>query len=336
MRMTQKLLKSKLAMSGFAQPFRSIPFGRLSRAALFFGALFLLLVPLAISPAAAQNAEFRELLRRLEAMEDSLSDVQRELFNTRQSPRRITEPAVTEVAAPPRAIPLPAAGTEGRLTDIETSMSALTGDIETIGHRVDLMNARMDRLVADVDFRLSAIEKSLAEIAARLTEGLPVASDQGPSSAATTETAALTPAEEESPPPQAPKIIPDGTPQEQYTFARSLLTRLDYVSAEIAFQEFLKINPEDALAGNAYYWLGETYYVRKNYSEAAGSFYEGYQRFPSGNKAPDNLLKLGMSLGKMEQTDDACATLGELLDQFPNAEERITRRVQQVRSGLGC
>ena len=126
------------------------------------------------------------------------------------------------------------------------------------------------------------------------------------------------------------------TDQEQYAFARSLLTRLDYESAERAFREFLDGNAEHELAGNAQFWLGETYYVRQNFAEAAAAFIDGFQRYPGGVKAPDNLLKLGMSLAQLGQKQDACATLAELVGRFPDAEERIARRATQEIERLGC
>ena len=69
--------------------------------------------------------------------------------------------------------------------------------------------------------------------------------------------------------------------------------------------------------------LGETYYVRKQYKNAADAFLEGYRKYSGSDKAPDTLLKLGMSLAELGQNDAACSTLKELKDKFPDAPESI-------------
>ena len=101
--------------------------------------------------------------------------------------------------------------------------------------------------------------------------------------------------------------LPPGTPKSQYEYAVSLmLKQQNFSRAEKALMAFLEKHPQDDLASNAQYWLGETYYVRKNYQDAAFAFAEGYQRYPKSRKAPDNLLKLGMSLSRMNKREEAC------------------------------
>ena len=91
-----------------------------------------------------------------------------------------------------------------------------------------------------------------------------------------------------------------------------------------------------ALAGNAQYWLGETYYVRKDYNNAAATFAEGYRKYPQSGKAADNLLKLGMSLGNVGQKKEACLTFNQLAHDFPKASSNITERAAQEKQRLSC
>ncbi|MBL8630153.1 MAG: tol-pal system protein YbgF [Rhodospirillaceae bacterium] len=130
--------------------------------------------------------------------------------------------------------------------------------------------------------------------------------------------------------------LPDGTPKAQYDFAFDFLKRQDYPNAETTFREFLKKYPKDPLAGNAQYWLGETHYVRGDYQKAAVEFMNGYQNYPKSNKAPDNLLKLGMALANIGQTQGACTALGRLNKEYPDAGDQIRRSVQQERTKLKC
>tara|TARA_B100001123_G_scaffold120939_1_gene140796 strand:+ start:1160 stop:2023 length:864 start_codon:yes stop_codon:yes gene_type:complete len=89
------------------------------------------------------------------------------------------------------------------------------------------------------------------------------------------------------------KILPEGTPKEQYEFATSFLKVGDYNMAERAFKEFVDVNPEHELSGNAQYWYAETFRIRQLYTDAASAYLEGYQKYPKSEKAPINLLKLG-------------------------------------------
>ncbi len=125
-------------------------------------------------------------------------------------------------------------------------------------------------------------------------------------------------------------------PAVSYQTAYEMLSRADYESAEIAFKSFIGENPDNSLASNAYYWLGETYYVRKLYKQAARSFAIGFQKFPNGSKAPDQLLKLGMSLVSLGKNEDACATFAKLELEFPNAPPRISNRASQYFERAEC
>lgn len=131
-------------------------------------------------------------------------------------------------------------------------------------------------------------------------------------------------------------IIAPANPANTYKTAYEMLSRADYESAEIAFKSFIGENPDDPLASNAYYWLGETYYVRKFYKQAARSFAIGFQKFPNGSKAPDQLLKLGMSLVSLGKNEDACATFAKLELEFPDAPSRISNRASQYIKRAEC
>jgi tol-pal system protein YbgF len=130
--------------------------------------------------------------------------------------------------------------------------------------------------------------------------------------------------------------LPAGTPKAQYEFAFDLLRRGAYPQAEATLREFLQKNPKDPLAGNAQYWLGETYYVRNDFQQAAVEFMAGYQKYPKTAKAPDNLLKLGMSLSKLNQTDGACTALGRIGKDYPDAPADVAKLAKAERTRLKC
>jgi tol-pal system protein YbgF len=130
--------------------------------------------------------------------------------------------------------------------------------------------------------------------------------------------------------------LPEGTPKQQYDYSFDFLKRQDYGRAETAFREFLKRYPKDPLSGNAQYWLGETHYVRGDYQKAAVEFLNGYQNYPKSNKAPDNLLKLGMAMANIGQTQGACTALGRLMKEYADAGDQIRRSAQAERQKLKC
>ncbi len=130
--------------------------------------------------------------------------------------------------------------------------------------------------------------------------------------------------------------LPEGSVQEQYQYAFRLLQQRDYANAEAALRQFIERHPTDDLAGNAMYWMGETFYVRKDFPEAARVFLDAYQRFPKGNKAADNLFKLARSLSEIGENASSCTTYRELLKSYPNANERILASARSDMSRLNC
>jgi tol-pal system protein YbgF len=133
-----------------------------------------------------------------------------------------------------------------------------------------------------------------------------------------------------------PYALEGATADEQYQYAFDLLRQNKYGDAEQALRTFVDQYPEHPLAGNASYWLGETFYVRQDYDNAALTFAEGFQKYPQGGKAPDSLLKLGMSLSALGETGDACKAFEELAARYPKASEGIKQRAAREQSKNGC
>jgi tol-pal system protein YbgF len=125
-------------------------------------------------------------------------------------------------------------------------------------------------------------------------------------------------------------------PKQLYETAYGYLLQRDYGAAEAAFDEFLRRHPNDPLAGNAQYWLGESLYVRGQYRAAAGAFLKGYQSYARSAKAPESLLKLAMSLQRLGQKDAACSSFSELATKYPSAPSHVKTTAQTERQRAGC
>lgn len=252
--------------------------------------------------------------------------------------------------------------TDARFGDLDTQLRDLTGRVEELSFKINQLTERMDKLVGDVDFRLSAIERGGAPPPAGAAAPGPAAAAPAP--------AGRTPAASEAqvapgqsrmvlvpgpagaapqgqqgqaaaPTQSAAVTLPAGSPEAQYEFAYAQLLQAqreqgDFSRAESALKAFIAANPTHRLAGNAQYWLGETYYVRRDYQNAAVAFAEGFQKYPNSDKAPDNLLKLGMTMGQLNQKPKACGTLGELEKRYPQASASIKQATQREKQRLGC
>ena len=125
-------------------------------------------------------------------------------------------------------------------------------------------------------------------------------------------------------------------PEEIYQRAYNMLSKGNYEAAEIAFIKFIQDYSDHSLSSNAYYWLGETFYVRRNYQLAAINFAAGYKKFPKGSKASDQLLKLGISLYSLNKKTEACATFKKLETEFSNTPSRISNRTKTFKEKLDC
>ena len=125
------------------------------------------------------------------------------------------------------------------------------------------------------------------------------------------------------------------TPDMLYERSYESLLRRQFSEAETGFRTFVQKYNDNSLAGNAQYWLGETYYVQGDYRQAAQSFLKGYREYPKSRKAADSLLKLGLSLNRLGQKEQACAAFTQLGGQFPKAAE-ARKRAQTEAKRAGC
>jgi len=276
---------------------------------------------------------------------------------------------------------------EARLSSMEEDIRAATGTVEGVAFDMDQIKQRLEKLVGDVDYRLTTLESAAAGRAlqgrspgALETSAAPspgAVTQAGPAGAqpsfasgsgklgsiSQTELDAFRKAEglpkdgdswtqagqqqniqsapvQSAAVPTAPKvppgILPPGTPQEQYRFAFKLLAQAKYDKAEAAWKEFIGKHGDDKLASNAHYWLGKTYYVRKQYKPAAGSFYQGFKTNPKGPKASVTLLELGMSLANLDKKNEACTTFEKLKTDFPDASPRVLKTVNAEWKRSGC
>ena len=244
-----------------------------------------------------------------------------------------------------------------KLSEIESQFQQLTNKFEEINFKLDKLSNRMSKVQADNQLRFQNLETSVTpgeskKITKKLNssqeEALPGSSqpqDLGSISyqdTATKETSQQTQsidttatvvtetfqAEE--------KILPNETPDKQYEFATSFLKVGDYSTAERAFREFVSSNPDHDLAGNAQYWYAETFRIRQLYTDAATAYLEGYQKYPKGEKAPINLLKLGVSMVQIGEKDQGCKMINGVEKQYPKANQSVIQKAKYESQKFEC
>ncbi len=192
-----------------------------------------------------------------------------------------------------------------KLSEIEKQFQQLTNKYEEINFKIDKLNSRLSKVQADNQLRFQQLEtNNNVEVDANSLTKLPTdattvkekilpgstqpqdlgtvsykdmtneSESQSIQSIDATKTVVTETFQSEE------KILPDGTPENQYEFATSFLKVGDYNMAERAFREFVDTNPEHKLSGNAQYWYAETFRIRQLYTDAASAYLEGYQKYP--------------------------------------------------------
>jgi tol-pal system protein YbgF len=146
------------------------------------------------------------------------------------------------------------------------------------------------------------------------------------------------------PPPRNPSgtgaqqmvMAPTNTPKDEYDLAYGYVLRKDYALAEDSLRAFIKKYPNDRLAADAGYWLGESMFQRQKYREAAEAFLDISTRHEKSAKAPDSLLRLGQSLAALKEKEAACATLAEIPRKYPKAAGNVKQSVEREQKRAGC
>jgi tol-pal system protein YbgF len=230
-----------------------------------------------------------------------------------------------------------AAQMELRISNLEDEIRALRGKNEESEFQVKKLAETLEKMQRDTEMRLGDIEggKKPRMPADTLppTEGHV---ESIPGAGTTDGLAPKEPATATDGAAHAPDAGTETTPRDLYNSAFRLLNQAKYEEAASAFDRFTKKYPKDPLVGNAYYWQGETYYIRRDYVAAADNFRAGFEALPDGPKAPDNLLKLAMSLDALKRDKEACIVLQQVVAKFKKDSVSVTEKAQSEQKRMGC
>ena len=244
-----------------------------------------------------------------------------------------------------------------KLSEIENQFQELTNKFEEINFKLDKLSNRISKSQADNQLRFQELENKTVSLSINENDTLKIKKqdqvlpgsslpqdlgsisykdtdtgqeNQDIQSIETTNTVLTETFVSEE------KILPEGTPNEQYEFATSFLKVGDYNMAERAFREFVNDNPEHNLAGNAQYWYAETFRIRQLFTDAASAYLEGYQKYPKSTKAPINLLKLGVSLVQIGEKDQGCLMISGVQKEYPKANQSVLQKAKYEEKKFEC
>ena len=245
-----------------------------------------------------------------------------------------------------------------KLSEIESQFQQLTNKFEEINFKLDKLSNRLSKVQADNQLRFQDLENVLSsdnelkkftkksnEDKEKVLPGSSEPQDLGSISykdTATEETTQQTQSIDTTATivtetfQSEEKILPNESPEKQYDFATSFLKVGDYSTAERAFREFVTTHPEHDLAGNAQYWYAETFRIRQLYTDAASAYLEGYQKYPKGEKAPVNLLKLGVSMVQIGEKDQGCKMINGVEKQYPKANQSVIQKAKYESKKFEC
>lgn len=296
---------------------------------------FAFLLALFPQAALAEDANSASLSKRVQQLEEQLVDLQ-VVIGTLETMKPAAGTADPSFPAAPSVAGFGSSGgtsDSARLDGIETQIQALTAQMEQLSREVRAMSAGQRGSVPE-----AGPNYATAPQAPVATENVDATGGGYGGFGATT----VTRGQEDG----IGGLLSGGGEgqafgggpgaKQMYETAYGYMLQQEYDAAETAFRDFLKRYPNDSLAGNAQYWLGETYYLRGEFKTAATAFLEGYEKHRQNAKAPESLLKLAMSLDRLGQREAACSSYSELSAQFPNAPDHVRRRAASERRRAGC
>ncbi len=285
-----------------------------------------LMLTLALIAGHAHAQDEGDIAERLERLERDVSFVQKQVYRGGNG---------GEGAAPANAGQL-----QVRLTQIDEEIRKLHGQLEQVQFQNKQTATEMKKLSDDVDYRLRALEgKGGAAEAAPPAETAKEAKAEAEAKPATYQPEGKEkPAKEKDGKEEKPALTGKDFPNANahYSYAFKLLNEKKYSEAAASFDAFVKKYPSDPLTSNAYYWLGESQFSRNDFTRSAESFRKGFEANTEGQKAPDNLYKLAMSLAQIKRTSEACVVLAQVASKYNESAARTAAKATEARTNLQC
>ncbi len=252
-----------------------------------------------------------------------------------ESGSAFTPPPVT-MEANPDTQPSNPAQMEVRLSAMEDQMRQLRGKNEENDFAIRKLTETVEKLQRDIDMRFSDLSSKNPQAGDDKKSQKLLSAEPRAEKSEEKSTDKTTAGDGTLHAPEKDGKNEFATPRDLYNYAFRLLNQTKYEESAKAFDDFTKKYPKDPLVGNAYYWMGETYYIRRDYVTAADNFRQGFEATPTGPKAADNLLKLAMSLDALDRNKEACVVLQQIGTKFKKGATSVVGKAEAEQKRIGC
>ena len=243
------------------------------------------------------HAEELSLQQQVDQLKDDLIVIQRQLYREKN-----------DTTAPQESV----SNVQMRLGEYDQMIRDMNGKVENIEYRLSTLEKKIEMIDKDVDLRFSQMSRQ---------SGVSTPQKSAPVASA----------------PKADLKAPeDVSPKDLYEQALTDLKNNKLDDSETKFTQFLNSYPKDTLAANAQYWLGEVYYKKQDFAQAAVAFTDGYRKYPEGSKGPDCLLKLGLSMKGLDKKEEACTAFINIPKIFGKVNPDISKRAENEAKALNC
>ena len=292
----------------------------------------------------AQQDKISELLDKLEKIQKDIQTLEKAVYS--KNPTLSSDSVVVNEALTRQL---------SKISELEKQIQEMTSKFEENNYKTQQLSDRLNKVSNDSQFRFQQLENNKA-ISEKVSAPKEVIVEKTPVVVKKNENNILNSEEidkeqnvieekkvqsdniklKEKVSKPRTKVLPKVSIAEQYKYATNIMKSGDFEKAEIAFKEFVDTHSKHELAGSAQFWYAETFYIRQLYDDAAAAFLEGYQKYPNSPKAPENLLKLGVTLAELGEIEQGCKMIINLKKAYPKTDAAILQKSSYEKKRFNC
>jgi tol-pal system protein YbgF len=292
----------------------------------------------------AQQDKMNELLDKLEKIQQDIQTLEKAVYS--KNPTLSSDSVVVNEALTRQL---------SKISELEKQIQEMTSKFEENNYKTQQLSDRLNKVSNDSQFRFQQLENNKA-ISEKVSAPKEVIVEKTPVVVKKNENNILNSEEidkeqnvieekkvqsdniklKEKVSKPRTKVLPKVSIAEQYKYATNIMKSGDFEKAEIAFKEFVDTHSKHELAGSAQFWYAETFYIRQLYDDAAAAFLEGYQKYPNSPKAPENLLKLGVTLAELGEIEQGCKMIINLKIAYPKTDASILQKSSYEKKRFNC
>ena len=222
-----------------------------------------------------------------------------------------------------------------QVSQMDENVRQLNGRLDMIEHELKTLEGKINMINKDIDLRLNMLEGKGMTTASSDTNMAPAQEKKKFDAPVATGAASALLGAEIAKGDDLPKVNTK-SPEQIYQEGLDAIKSGDFDLATARFTTMMTKYPDHSLADNSQYWLGESYYGKKDYAKAAVAFAQGYEKYKNGHKGADNILKLGMSMQMLGKKDEACTAYNNLAKEFPKASDVLKDKAKKLATELEC